>query len=256
MSRDLPPVAVVLPTWIEEERVPRVLASLARQTVPPARVVVVDGGSTDRTVALVREAGVVVIEVAEDRRGRGNQIAVGVAALERELDLVLIAHADMEFPPDAIEAVARAFAGDDQLAGGCLGHCFEANERFFRALERFNRFRAVWGVPFGDQAQFFRRSALEEVGGVPSQPIMEDVELALRLLRLGSFVALERPVRVSARDFRRHGIRGAMTRYVVFLIAYALGGPSACQAIHARYYAHHGRNRKSMVFHRSIPETS
>jgi len=257
MTHDLPPVAVVLPTWNEADQIGRVLASLSRQTVRPAHVVVVDGGSTDHTVSLARQAGAEVIEVAEDHRGRGNQIAVGVASLPREFDLVLIAHADMEFPPDAVEAVARAFAAADHLAGGCLGHRFDAPERFFRALEWFNRLRAVWGVPFGDQAQFFRRSALETVGGFPSQPIMEDVELALRLLRLRSFVALERPVRVSARDFRRHGIGGAMIRYAVFLTAYALGGPSACQAIHARYYAHHQMNNHAKISSsHSIPGAS
>ena len=48
-------VAVVIPTWNGRELLDGALASLARQSLPAAEVIVVDNGSTDGTTAHVRE---------------------------------------------------------------------------------------------------------------------------------------------------------------------------------------------------------
>src|SRR5262249_29630301 len=56
-------------------------------------------------------------------------------------------------------------------------------------------------LPYGDQALFVRRDAFDRVGGFPDQPLMEDLELSLRLRRVGRIVTAPATVRVSARRF-------------------------------------------------------
>src|SRR5205823_2534981 len=115
--------------------------------------------------------------------GRGNQIAAGIELATEEV--ILVAHADMLFPSDALERVCRHLRDHSACPGGCLGHGFASARWMFRIVEWFDRRRAMRGHSYGDQAQFFRRSWLPQVGGFPAQPIMEDVELARRLRKLG-----------------------------------------------------------------------
>jgi rSAM/selenodomain-associated transferase 2 len=225
-------LAVVVPTLNEAAHLPATLRSLAEQTAPAGRVVVADGGSADRTVDLARKYGANVL--ITPGRGRGGQVAAAVAQLDE--NVVLVAHADMVFPPDALEEIRRHVADYPDCPGGCLGHRFDSPRRVFRLMEWFDRRRAVRGESYGDQAQFFRRDRLGEAGGFPDLPMMEDVELANRLRRLGLPAYLDRPVTVSPRRFERRGLVRVLWANWRFRRAYRAGGAAACRAIHERYY--------------------
>ena len=56
---------------------------------------------------------------------------------------------------------------------------------------------ALSGISFGDQIQFFRRLPIQNQDIYPVMPLMEDVELALRLKRLGDLVYLFGQAKVS-----------------------------------------------------------
>ena len=58
-----------------------------------------------------------------------------------------------------------------------------------RFIASLNNMRAkLTGISFGDQAQFFRKAALDSVGGFPPMMLMEDVELSMRLKEIGRTV--------------------------------------------------------------------
>jgi hypothetical protein len=61
------------------------------------------------------------------------------------------------------------------------------------------------GISTGDQALFATRAAFDAVGGFPAQPLMEDVELAKRLKRVGRPASLRAKVATSGRRWDRHG---------------------------------------------------
>ena len=103
-------------------------------------------------------------------------------------------------------------------------------------IEWADRVRARRGVSYGDQAQFFRREWLARVGGFPDQPIMEDVELSLRLRVLGRPVSLDVPVTVSARRFADRGWWRVLWANWRFRRAYRRRGLAACREIYERYY--------------------
>lgn len=228
----MPTLAVVIPTRNEEAALPATLTSLGQQTEPAERVVVVDGGSQDATVAVARHGGAEVL--TSDTPGRGNQIARGVAAVAEAV--VLVAHADMIFPPEALARVRQALRDDPACPGGCLGHRFASGRRVYRLIEWYDAFRARRGESYGDQAQFFRRSWLDRVGGFPAQPLLEDVELAARLRRLGRPVYLDCPVLVSPRRFERLGVLRVLWQNWQIRRAYRRRGNAACRALFEWYY--------------------
>jgi rSAM/selenodomain-associated transferase 2 len=226
-------VAVVIPTLNEEAALPATLDSLAIQIEPATRIVVADGVSTDETTILAQKRGAQVITAPQ--KGRGCQIAAALKQIDEEI--VLVVHADMIVPADALAKIRKRLTEDAACPGGCLGHHFNNPRRIYRCIEWCDHRRARRGMSYGDQGQFFRRELLVRHGGFPDQPIMEDVELSRRLRRLGRPAYLDCPVMVSARRFEQLGPRRVFFRNWLFRMAYRWGGPRVSARIYKEYYA-------------------
>jgi rSAM/selenodomain-associated transferase 2 len=214
-------LSVIVPTLDEEARIGRRLEELAA-LAGVGETIVVDGGSADRTVAIAR--GFPEVRVLVAPRGRGPQMNAGAAAAAG--DVLLFLHADASLPPDAARWVAVALAEPGVVAGafrtwtvadagptwlGPLLHLADVRSRLAR-------------LPYGDQAVFVRRDSFARAGGFPDQPLMEDVELARRLARLGRIRTVPASVRVSGRRFLAHPVRAAATMRLLPLL-YRLGVP-------------------------------
>ncbi|MBO0698756.1 MAG: glycosyltransferase [Zavarzinella sp.] len=222
-------VAVVVPALNEGGGLAAMLRSLLAQTRPADRLMVIDGGSADDTVTVARGFGADTLIVPG--RGRGGQIAAGVAGCSE--DVIVVAHADMRFPPDALAAIDAHLRSHPACPGGCFGHRFDRPGWAHRAVEWWDRRRAMRGHSYGDQAQFFRRDRL---GPFPDLPLLEDVELARRLRMLGRPAYLDRPVTVSARRYERLGWLRVMAGNWMIRRAYERDGPAACWRLYRRYY--------------------
>ena len=192
-----PTISVVMPVLEEERRIGAALAALTA-LAGLHEVIVVDGGSTDRTVAIAREAGARIVTAP---RGRGPQLNAGAAAATG--DVLLFLHADTTLPADAAVHVGRALARPEVVAGAfCTWTVAEEPRPWFAPLlhladirSRFTRY------PYGDQAMFVRTSAFHAAGGFPDVPLMEDLELSHRLWKHGRIRTCAASVRVSGRRF-------------------------------------------------------
>ena len=208
------PVAIVVPMLNEEKALPDVIANIAALDPPPAEVVAVDGGSTDRSVEMAREAGWRVVEPG--RKGRGLQINAGVEAATAPLVCVL--HADTELPADALAVIENTLANPRRALGGFTPLLTGEKTRWGTSLHNWAK---TWYGPillrphlfvrglrllFGDHAMFFRKADFEAVGGCdPAMHIMEDVDLCLKLCRRGSVKMVPRIVRTSDRRVAEWG---------------------------------------------------
>jgi rSAM/selenodomain-associated transferase 2 len=213
-----PAVAVVVPVLDEEARIGRRLAELQRHGV--AEIVVVDGGSRDRTAAIA--AAVPGVRLLTAPRGRGTQANVGAEATSA--DVLLFLHADVELPSDALHWIAWALASPDVVAGAFrVRHVADDGSNWLGVLLRLADLRSqVTRLPYGDQALFVRRSAFVASGGFPPQPLFEDLELAKRLRRLGRIVTVPAVVRVSGRRFLQRPLRALLAMHT-FPMLYRLG---------------------------------
>src|ERR1700760_4798450 len=113
MDAQLPEVAVVIPSWNSALLLPALLDSLAASD-EEAELLVVDNGSRDGTLELLRARGVEHMALPENV-GFATAMNLGVAATNAPFVLGL--NADTVVVPGAISALAKALAADPGLAG-------------------------------------------------------------------------------------------------------------------------------------------
>ena len=214
---------MVIPNWNGRRWLPDCLESIAAQTVSPAETIVVDNGSTDGSLELLRESpGVRVVSLG---RNTGFAFAANRGVEAAESDLVALVNTDVVLAPDWLERMIAALESDpgaasvackmvdlrdpDLLydAGDVLrrdGAC-EQRGRFERDDGRFDEPGEVFGACAG--AALYRRSVVLDAGGFDERyfTYLEDVDLALRL-RLAGWRCRYEPV------VARHAGEGSSVR--------------------------------------------
>lgn len=192
-------VSVVIPVRNEEERIAACLDSVLMQDCP-CEIVVVDGGSTDRTPEKISQYP--EVSLISSAPGRGTQIAAGVTAASG--DTILILHADSRLLAGAIGRMMEALTKHPEAAGGAMAAIYDSPSSRFKTIALLNNLRARFsGISFGDQAQFFRQAALPQ--GFPDYRLMEDIELSMRMKENGSLLFLTDGVRSSCRRWNSTG---------------------------------------------------
>jgi rSAM/selenodomain-associated transferase 2 len=224
-------ISVVIPAFNEAAHIERCLSAIP-VCAPVCEVIVADGGSTDETVGIARAKGARVIH---SEKGRGIQI--DAAAHIARGDVLLILHADSVLRAGAAERIISGLSAAPDAAGGCFGMAFEGGGIATRWIAWLNNLRAMaTGIAFGDQAQFARTEALRRIEGVPALMLMEDVELSLRLKRIGSAVYLKRGVTVSGRRWQHGSLRRNFLMVVGLFFRYLLKRRIGLNPDEGRYY--------------------
>jgi rSAM/selenodomain-associated transferase 2 len=191
---------IVIPTLNESAALIQQLPRLEVLRTMGAQLVMVDGGSSDRTVEIARDAE---FEVLESTRGRANQMNVG--ARSAHSDLLLFLHIDTELPPGALKKIENSL--HDRYAWGRFDVRIVGCSRWLRVVSFFMNMRSrMTGIATGDQALFMTREIFEKVGGFPDQPLMEDIEISKRLKRLSRPVCLRDKVATSGRRWDKYGV--------------------------------------------------
>lgn len=215
---NLSELSVVIPALNAAAHLPPTLGAI----VAAAEVVIADGGSTDDTSAVASALGARVVAAP---RGRGSQLAAGVAAA-RDRWLLLL-HADTRLAP-GWEAAARWFMEHPNASerAGYFRFALDSAHPWARRLERAVAWRSrVLGLPYGDQGLLIARDFLARLGGVRPLPLMEDVDLVRRIGRR-RLVALDVPAVTSAERWEREGWRRRSARNLACLGLYYLGLPA------------------------------
>jgi rSAM/selenodomain-associated transferase 2 len=164
------------------------------------KVWLVDGGSSDGTAALAAQSG---LSVVPSPAGRARQMNAGAAMAKGTVLLFL--HVDTQLPPDWQRSLQAGLAG-----GACWGR-FDVRIAGQSALLRMvaammNGRSRLSGIATGDQAIFMTRSAFDAVEGFPNQPLMEDIEISQRLLKLSRPACLRQRVTTSGRRWDTRGV--------------------------------------------------
>ena len=193
-------LSIVMPALDEAAGIGAALRSLEPLRVRGAQIIVADGGSSDNTVAVARTTGAQVINAP---RGRARQMNAG--AQRATGDILLFLHADTRLPDDADTLVAAALAGP--AVWGRFDVCISGRARALRMVAACMNLRSrVSGIATGDQAMFMTRAAFESVGGFPSQPLMEDIEISRRLRKISRPACLRAKVLTSGRRWETQGV--------------------------------------------------
>lgn len=205
-------IAAVIPVLDEEAAIGDVVRD-ARAHV--GRVVVVDGGSKDATVARARAAGAEV--VIEPRRGYGLALRTGIAALGSDPDIIVLVDGDgsdrLERVPDLVAPLLSGsadFVHGTRLAGereaGALSLPQVVAGHLAGAL-----IRALYGVRYTDMSPFraIRRETLERLG-MQEETFGWNLEMQMRAAAKGL-----RVVEVPVGQRRRRGGESKVSGNVV-----------------------------------------
>lgn len=228
-ERPGPEFSVIVPTLDEEARLDETLRRAKSALGPEAEVIVVDGGSRDRTREIAANRG----RVLSTRANRGAQLAAGARAATGEI--LVFVHADTWLPDDGASAIRAAMRAGAEA--GCFRFAFQPNTRRwrYRLLE--------WGVNWrtrrlrtatGDQALFATRDAYEACGGFSDLPLFEDVTFVRAVRRVTRFRLLALAARTSSRRWETGFLRTVVRHWALRAAFLAGADPRRLSRYHER----------------------
>jgi rSAM/selenodomain-associated transferase 2 len=193
-------LSIIIPVLNEAASIADALTALAPLRARGAEVIVVDGGSRDRTIVVARPLADRVIAAP---RGRGVQMNAGAASATG--DVLLFLHADTRLPPDA-DRIVLAGLNASSRKWGRFDVRIAGRSPLLPLIAAFMNWRSrATGIVTGDHAMFAARAAFAAAGGFPDIPLMEDIELSRRLKRTGRPLCLPARVTTSGRRWDEDG---------------------------------------------------
>jgi rSAM/selenodomain-associated transferase 2 len=210
------PFSVIIPALNEEKSIAQVLADAV--ALRPHEVIVVDGGSKDRTREISEQLGAMVITGAA---GRARQMNCGAG--QATGDILLFLHADTRLPPEAFADIVAALK-DPRYLGGRFDVDLDGNHWLLKIIgAMINQRSRITKVATGDQAIFVRREVFARMGGFPDIPLMEDIAFCRALKRLGGIACLRSRVLTSARRWETEGVWRTMIKMWTLKLLYFAG---------------------------------
>ena len=191
-------LSIVIPVLNAGDALPGLLDSLLPGVAQGVirEVIVSDGGSSDATLQMARDAG---CEIVKGSAGRGGQLCRGADVARG--DWLMFLHADTRLPPGWAGAVCTHL---DPEQAAYFRLAFRSDAVMARVTAAWANLRSrLFGLPYGDQGMLISRALYDAVGGYADMPLMEDVALA-RQLR-GRMVMLAETVTTDGRRYEQGG---------------------------------------------------
>lgn len=213
-------ISVIVPTLNEEENIPNLLNSLEKQTLKDYEIIVIDGGSTDRTVNLAKNYNSkVIIE-----EGLPEFPSRNVGAKMAEGKILLFTCADVVFPSELLAKIDQNFRDQKLLA---LTGPDRPDELLLAEIEYgvYNLLRLMFSnfpkptKRFSTSTNFLavRKTAFEQTGGFLSE-VNADGILGKRLSEIGKVKFSDNTaVMISSRRFSKMGFLNFNVHYLYVL---------------------------------------
>jgi len=219
-----PRISAIIPTFQEHEYIADILSQLIR-VKPPLEIIVVDGGSQDKTVEVARRFTNTVYNAGR----RGISVGRNYGANKAKGNILLFLDTDVTLPADFPKKVLQAFRDPTVVGATCNImplHYQIGTTTFFRLYNL--AIRATSKFKPHSRGEFFavRKTAFQQAKGFnETMPSLEDHELAYRLAKIGKFVFIpDLTVYESMRRFRKLGFRKVLATWIIDFVFFMFRG--------------------------------
>jgi len=188
--------SIIIPTLNEEKNITKLLNQLQSHATSSLReIIVVDGGSYDRTCTTAQKNGVHVLH--SPIKGRAAQMNFGATHATGEI--LYFVHADTLPPRSYMQDIETAL--NENYPIGCFRFRFNSDKKILRFNSFMTRFDRIW-VRGGDQSLFITRTLFDSLDGYKGDfKIMEEYDLITRARQQAPFKIIPKDVLVSDRKY-------------------------------------------------------
>jgi len=194
-------ISIIIPTINEANNLPLLLSDLSI-IQKQGEIIIVDGGSKDKTIDVANIYGAKVYKSKE--RNRGLQLDTG--AKNSKGDWLIFLHADTRLTHDWFKKINSFLKGNKN---SIYYFEFKINHKkiIYRVLEILVNFRSkFFKQPYGDQGLIIHRTTYFKNNGFRKIPLMEDVDFLRRLNKKKDLKQLDLPIFISSRKWERTNI--------------------------------------------------
>ena len=194
-------ISIIIPTINEANNLPLLLSDLS-SIQKEGEIIIVDGGSEDKTIDIANIYGAKVFISKE--RNRGLQLDTG--AKNSKGDWLIFLHADTRLTHDWFRKTSSVLKGNINYI---YYFRFKINNKkiIYRFLEILVNFRSkFYKQPYGDQGLIIHRNTYFKNDGFRKIPLMEDVDFLKRLNKKKDLKQLNLPIFISSRKWERTNI--------------------------------------------------
>jgi len=194
-------ISIIIPTINEADNLPLLLSDLSI-TKKEVEIVIIDGGSKDRTIDIAHIYGAKVYKSKEKNRG----LQLGIGAKNSKGEWLIFLHADTRLTNDWFTKIKPVFKGDKN---SIFYFKFRINDKklIYRILEILVNFRSQYlKQPYGDQGLIIHRTTYFKNNGFRKIPLMEDVDFLRRLKNKKDLKQLNLSIFTSSRKWERTNI--------------------------------------------------
>ncbi len=213
-------ISIIIPVLDEQSHINACLDHLMRQQSNLAvEIIVVDGDPTGSTLNVITQPEVIKLQ---SPKGRAKQMKCGAA--QARGSALLFLHADTQLPPTGLQDVLKTL---EKYPAGAFDVTF-GRRFYFQLVTLFVFWRShLTRIPYGDQAIFLRSSYFRTLGGYADIPIMEDVDLMMRIKKHGDCIGFVRKrAETSPRRWQNEGFLFTTARNIFLSTLFYLGVPA------------------------------
>jgi cellulose synthase/poly-beta-1,6-N-acetylglucosamine synthase-like glycosyltransferase/spore germination protein YaaH/peptidoglycan/xylan/chitin deacetylase (PgdA/CDA1 family) len=197
-----PPVSVIIAAYNEEKVIVRTVESILENGYPDLEIVVVDDGSKDATLSVLRErfSEEARVQILTQPNG-GKSAALNNAIAHSRHQILIAVDADTLFRKGTIQKLTRHF--DDPNVGAVSGNARVGNRG--KLLTRFQSIEYIYGFNLDRRALdllnaitvvpgavgAWRKDLIQWLGGFGHDTLAEDADLTMAIRRLGFKIRYE-----------------------------------------------------------------
>lgn len=223
----MPHLSIIIPTKNEEENLPKLLASLKKQTFTDYEIIVADNASTDRTVAIAKKHKARIVEGGMPGPGRNK------GAFHAKGSLLLFFDADVEIESETyLEDMLQEFEEQKADVATCILRPASdkiVDKAFYGAYNAFAELTEWFRPHAAGTCILIRRHMHEKLNGFNEEAVLgEDMDYVQRAAKEGGkFKILKSggPIDVSVRRLEKDGRLGIAIKYAFGELYMILKGP-------------------------------